>query len=118
MMRQLMIDSLITWAKDYKVDGFRFDLMGHHMLDDMKAVRTALDALTLEKDGVDGKSFPIGGGWDLERCHAAAKNALSSCRGLTSASSTIACGMPCAVAVVGLRNGVCDGLHTAQTARR
>ncbi len=66
MMRKLMIDSLITWAKNYKVDGFRFDLMGHHMLDDMKAVRAALDALTLEKDGVDGKSIYIyGEGWDF-----------------------------------------------------
>jgi pullulanase len=66
MMRRLMIDSLVTWARQYKVDGFRFDLMGHHMLDDMKAVRTALDALTLEKDGVDGKSIYIyGEGWDF-----------------------------------------------------
>jgi pullulanase len=27
-----MIDSLVTWAKEYKVDAFRFDLMGHHMV--------------------------------------------------------------------------------------
>ena len=66
MMRKLMIDSLITWATEYKVDGFRFDLMGHHMLEDMKAVRAALDSLTIEKDGVDGKSIYIyGEGWDF-----------------------------------------------------
>jgi pullulanase len=66
MMRKLMIDSLITWATAYKVDGFRFDFMGHHMLEDMKAVRAALDALTIEKDGVDGKSIYIyGEGWDF-----------------------------------------------------
>ena len=66
MMRKLMINSLITWATEYKVDGFRFDLMGHHMLEDMKAVRAALDALTLEKDGVDGKSIYVyGEGWDF-----------------------------------------------------
>jgi len=66
MMRKLMVDSVVTWAKDYKVDGFRFDLMGHHMLDDMKAVRAALDSLTLEKDGVDGKSIYVyGEGWDF-----------------------------------------------------
>ncbi len=29
MMEKLMIDSVVTWAKEYKVDGFRFDLMGH-----------------------------------------------------------------------------------------
>ena len=51
MMEKLMIDSLVTWARDYKVDGFRFDLMGHHMLSNMKNVRAALDALTPEKDG-------------------------------------------------------------------
>lgn len=66
MMRKLMVDSVVTWAKDYKVDGFRFDLMGHHMLEDMVAVRAALDALTLEKDGVDGKSIYVyGEGWNF-----------------------------------------------------
>jgi pullulanase/glycogen debranching enzyme len=59
MMRKLMVDSVVTWAKQYKVDGFRFDLMGHHMLEDMQAVRAALDTLTLENDGVDGKSIYI-----------------------------------------------------------
>ncbi|MDQ2693067.1 MAG: DUF3372 domain-containing protein, partial [Chloroflexota bacterium] len=57
---------VVAWAKEYKVDGFRFDLMGHHMLEDMQAVRAALDALTLEADGVDGKSIYIyGEGWDF-----------------------------------------------------
>ncbi len=66
MMRRLMIDSVVTWAREYKVDGFRFDLMGHHMLEDMQAVRAALDALTLEADGVDGKSIYVyGEGWDF-----------------------------------------------------
>ncbi|NTU62021.1 MAG: pullulanase-type alpha-1,6-glucosidase [Chloroflexi bacterium] len=66
MMEQLMIDSLITWAKEYKVDGFRFDLMGHHTLENMVNVRKALDSLTTEKDGVDGKSIYIyGEGWDF-----------------------------------------------------
>lgn len=66
MMRKLMVDSVLTWAKQYKVDGFRFDLMGHHMLADMQAVRAALDALTVEADGVDGKSIYVyGEGWDF-----------------------------------------------------
>ena len=66
MMRKLMVDSVVTWAREYKVDGFRFDLMGHHMLEDMVAVRAALDALTLEADGVDGKSiYMYGEGWDF-----------------------------------------------------
>lgn len=66
MMRKLMVDSVLTWATAYKVDGFRFDLMGHHMLADMQAVRTALDSLTLSKDGVDGRSIYIyGEGWNF-----------------------------------------------------
>jgi len=59
MMRKLMIDSVLTWAVQYKVDGFRFDLMGHHMKEDLLAVRAALDSLTLEKDGVDGKRISV-----------------------------------------------------------
>ena len=66
MMEKLMVDSVLTWAKAYKVDGFRFDLMGHHMLRSMRAVRAALDDLTLARDGVDGKAIYIyGEGWDL-----------------------------------------------------
>ena len=66
MMQKLMVDSAVTWARQYKVDGFRFDLMGFHMLADMQAVRSALDALTLANDGVDGKSIYVyGEGWDF-----------------------------------------------------
>jgi pullulanase-type alpha-1,6-glucosidase len=66
MMRRLMVDDVVHWAKDFKVDGFRFDLMGHHMVADMEAVRDALHALTLEDDGVDGeKLYVYGEGWDF-----------------------------------------------------
>ena len=66
MMRKLMVDSVVLWAKEYKVDGFRFDLMGHHMVEDMLAVRAALDELTVEADGVDGgKIYLYGEGWDF-----------------------------------------------------
>jgi pullulanase-type alpha-1,6-glucosidase len=66
MMEKLMVDSLVTWAKHYKVDGFRFDLMGHHSKANMLAVRGALDALTIEDDGVDGASIYLyGEGWNF-----------------------------------------------------
>jgi pullulanase-type alpha-1,6-glucosidase len=66
MMEKLMVDSLLTWARQYRVDGFRFDLMGHHMRANMLTVRAALDELTLGQDGVDGKSIYIyGEGWDF-----------------------------------------------------
>ncbi|GGY85956.1 pullulanase-type alpha-1,6-glucosidase [Streptomyces nitrosporeus] len=66
MMGKLVVDSVVTWAKQYKVDGFRFDLMGHHPKANILAVREALDALTPKKDGVDGKNIILyGEGWNF-----------------------------------------------------
>ncbi len=66
MMGKLVVDSIVTWAKAYKVDGFRFDLMGHHPKANILAVRKALDALTPAKDGVDGKRVILyGEGWNF-----------------------------------------------------
>lgn len=66
MMGRLVVDSVVTWARQYKVDGFRFDLMGHHPKANVLAVRKALDALTVEKDGVDGKKIVLyGEGWNF-----------------------------------------------------
>ncbi|MET7788035.1 pullulanase-type alpha-1,6-glucosidase [Streptomyces sp900116325] len=66
MMGKLVVDSIVTWAKEYKVDGFRFDLMGHHPKANILAVRKALDALSVAKDGVDGKKIILyGEGWNF-----------------------------------------------------
>ena len=66
MSEHLMIDSMIHWAKYYHVDGFRFDLMGHHPAEEMKRAKAALASLTLEKDGVDGSRLYIyGEGWNF-----------------------------------------------------
>ncbi|MCA5892548.1 pullulanase-type alpha-1,6-glucosidase [Isoptericola sp. NEAU-Y5] len=66
MAGRLMVDSVVTWARDYKVDGFRFDLMGHHSRENMEAVRAALDALTPREDGVDGSAvYLYGEGWNF-----------------------------------------------------
>ncbi|MFK4227264.1 pullulanase-type alpha-1,6-glucosidase [Streptomyces sp. NPDC019890] len=66
MMGKLVVDSIVTWAKEYKVDGFRFDLMGHHPKANILAVRGALDALTPKRDGVDGKKIILyGEGWNF-----------------------------------------------------
>jgi pullulanase-type alpha-1,6-glucosidase len=64
--QQLMVDSVVLWAREYKVDGFRFDLMGHHSKENMLAIRDALDELTLKRDGVDGKAIYLyGEGWNF-----------------------------------------------------
>jgi pullulanase-type alpha-1,6-glucosidase len=66
MMGKLLIDSVLTWAKHYKVDGFRFDLMGHQPKALMVELRRALDALTPRHDGVDGKRvYLYGEGWNF-----------------------------------------------------
>lgn len=64
MMEKLMIDTLVRWAKEYKITGFRFDLMGHHTVDNLRHIRAALDKLTLAQDGIDGrKIYLYGEGW-------------------------------------------------------
>jgi pullulanase-type alpha-1,6-glucosidase len=66
MMGKLLIDSVLTWARRYKVDGFRFDLMGHQPKALMVELRRALDALSLRRDGVDGRRvFLYGEGWNF-----------------------------------------------------
>ncbi|GLZ32705.1 hypothetical protein Lesp02_48930 [Lentzea sp. NBRC 105346] len=66
MMGKLVVDSVVRWARNYKVDGFRFDLMGHHPKANILAVRAALDALTVAADGVDGRKIGLyGEGWDF-----------------------------------------------------
>ena len=56
MARKYVVDSLVMWAKDYKIKGFRFDLMG---LLDVETMRAAKKALYL----VDPDIYLYGEGW-------------------------------------------------------
>jgi pullulanase len=58
MARRWIVDSVIFWAKEYGINGFRFDLMGVHDIETMKVVRDALDA-------IDPSILVYGEGWDL-----------------------------------------------------
>jgi len=58
MMGKLMTDSLVVWARDYKIDGFRFDLMGHQPKDLMLASREAVRL-------VDSDTYFYGEGWNF-----------------------------------------------------
>ncbi|MDE2371873.1 MAG: pullulanase-type alpha-1,6-glucosidase [Burkholderiales bacterium] len=59
MMAKLMIDTAVRWARDYAVDGFRFDLMGHQP-------RAAMERLQAAVDGAAGRHIPlIGEGWNF-----------------------------------------------------
>ncbi|MDD5292742.1 MAG: type I pullulanase [Candidatus Izemoplasmatales bacterium] len=42
MMRKFMIDSLVYWATEYNISGFRFDLMALHDVETMNEIRDAL----------------------------------------------------------------------------
>ena len=50
MARRYLIDSILYWAKEYHIDGFRFDLMGLYDVESINAVRTALDSLPGGRD--------------------------------------------------------------------
>uniref|UniRef100_A0A7N0RGW6 Pullulanase n=1 Tax=Kalanchoe fedtschenkoi TaxID=63787 RepID=A0A7N0RGW6_KALFE len=66
MVERMILDDLLSWAIQYKVDGFRFDLMGHIMKRTMLKAKSALHNLSRERDGVDGSSiFLYGEGWDF-----------------------------------------------------
>ena len=68
MMRKFIVESSSYWAKEYKLDGFRFDLMGIHDVETMNAVRKALKRMD--------PSFIIHGeGWDLNTPLAAERKA-------------------------------------------
>jgi pullulanase-type alpha-1,6-glucosidase len=58
MMEKLMVDSLVIWARDYKIDGFRFDLMAHQPKAAMLRARKAVKQ-------VDNDTYFYGEGWNF-----------------------------------------------------
>lgn len=63
MFRKYMIDSVTYWAKEYHIDGFRFDLMGLHDVTTMNSIRKSLDSLY--EDGSGKKILMYGEAWDM-----------------------------------------------------
>jgi pullulanase len=58
MVRKFVVDSVKYWAKEYKLDGFRFDLMGLIDIDTMNEVKEELNK-------IDQSIIVLGEGWDL-----------------------------------------------------
>lgn len=56
MVRRYIVESVKFWAREYHVDGFRFDLMGIHDLETMNRVKAELAA-------IDPTIFVYGEGW-------------------------------------------------------
>lgn len=61
MVRKYIVDSVVYWATEYHIDGFRFDLMAVHDIETMNAVREALDK-------VDPSIMVYGEGWTGGDC--------------------------------------------------
>ncbi|HMO62735.1 MAG TPA: type I pullulanase [Ferruginibacter sp.] len=45
MMRKFILESVLYWAKEYHIDGFRFDLMGVHDIETMNLISKELHAI-------------------------------------------------------------------------
>ena len=58
MMEKLMIDTGVTWVRDYKVSGFRFDIMTFHPLASMQKFQDAVEA-------VNPSVYIYGEGWNF-----------------------------------------------------
>jgi pullulanase len=56
MMGKFIADSVRYWAEEYRIDGFRFDLMGLHDIDTMNGIRAELDK-------IDPSILTYGEGW-------------------------------------------------------
>lgn len=61
LMRAFIIESIVYWAQEYHIDGFRFDLMGVH---DIKTMNAACHAL----HKIDPSIFVYGEGWSAGQC--------------------------------------------------
>jgi pullulanase len=59
MFRKYMVDSVTYWAREYHIDGFRFDLMAVHDMDTICAIRQALDK-------IDPTIMVYGEGWTAQ----------------------------------------------------
>ncbi len=60
MMAKLMVDSVTTWATEYKVDSFRFDIMGLEPLSVIQQIQTAVNQATGRNIYLYGEGWNFG----------------------------------------------------------
>ena len=60
MMNKVVVDSVLTWAQQYRIDGFRFDLMGLDPRQTMLDVRSSLDRADLRNVYLYGEGWNYG----------------------------------------------------------
>lgn len=77
MFRKFMTDSVLYWAEEYNLDGFRFDLMGIHDVTTMNKIRNALDSKFGKNTIVlYGEGWTGDGGYDSNSAHKANESKL------------------------------------------
>ena len=87
MMRKFIVDSVIYWAKEYHIDGFRFDLMGIHDIATMNEVAASLHE-------IDPSILIYGEGWTggdspLSESKRALKKHISQIKGVAAFSDDL-----------------------------
>ncbi len=60
MMERLIIDTLTMYAREYKIDGFRFDLMSFHFVYNMQHIQQALAAVGAPQTYLYGEGWNFG----------------------------------------------------------
>ncbi|MDO6445358.1 pullulanase-type alpha-1,6-glucosidase [Colwellia sp. 1_MG-2023] len=102
MMEKLMIDSLVVWTRDYKIDGFRFDLMAHQPKSAMLKARAAVQA-------IDADNYFYGEGWNFGE--------VANNQRFTQASQLALSGTEIGTFTDRLRDDIRGGAFTAQGAQ-
>jgi len=119
MMAKLMIESASLWAKHYRIDSFRFDLMGHQP-------RAAMERLQRAVDAAAGRHVDlIGEGWNFGEIADGARFVQASQRSLNDsgiatftdrARDALRGGGCCDSGEALMAQGLISGLHYAPNA--
>ena len=119
MMAKLMIESAALWAKHYRIDSFRFDLMGHQP-------RAAMERLQHAVDTAAGRHIDlIGEGWNFGEIADGARFVQASQRSLNDsgiatfsdrARDALRGGGCCDSGEALMAQGLISGLHYAPNA--
>ncbi|MDP1899579.1 MAG: pullulanase-type alpha-1,6-glucosidase [Rubrivivax sp.] len=115
MMAKLMIDSAVVWARDYRIDSLRFDLMGHQPRAAMRLLQRAVDQAAGRRIHLIGEGWNFGEVKDGARFVQAAQGRLAgsgiasfSDRGRDAVRGGGCCGD---AATTVQRQGWINGLH-------
>lgn len=121
MMAKLMIDSAVVWARDHRIDGMRFDLMGHQPRAAMERLQVAVNRAAGRPIHLLGEGWNFGEVKDGARFEQAAQGRLAgtgiasfSDRGRDAVRGGGCCDGP---AEVLSRQGWLNGLHYAPNAQ-